>query len=118
MEGMDAGRAIDLGNLGLDLPAALVESYLGLRSEVERRNRDLDPGAQRAGCQGGLADDLRIIDRPDDRIIGGSREHAIDFGVQLLSNLFAVSREQILAFRLGNAIAVQDTVAILCELSA
>jgi hypothetical protein len=42
MDGMDAGRAVDRRDLRLDLPAALIESHLELRREVEHRNRHPD----------------------------------------------------------------------------
>jgi hypothetical protein len=118
MNGMDAGGALDLQDLRVDLPAALMESHLDERSEVQRRNRDLEQAARRARAQGGLADELGIVDRPDDRIIRRSREHAIDFGVQLPRNPFAVSGEQVLSFCRRNSIAVEDAVPVLCELSA
>lgn len=113
---MDAGGMLDRQDLRLDLPAALMEPDLGFGSEVEHRNRDPDRLARRADPQGGLADDRRIVDRPDDRKIAHSREHAVDFGVQLPRDLFAVSREQMLPFRRGNAIAVENLVVIPGEL--
>jgi len=118
VDGIDAalGRVIDLEDRCVELEGATIKSNFHLRREVQRRNRDLDRLAFPAGLLRGLANDVGIIHRPQKRIIT-SGKHLIDFGVQLPRNLFAVSCKQMLPLGLGNVVAVQDAVWIVCELS-